>query len=143
MAIANLHETIQFNIAQRNRLSLEITELQSQKNLALYSQGDVQSLLSAEKHSVRDYFKGLYDDDPALQEKYVSYTEIPDFEEEIDRIVSEYQEQLDELAAWETVIDSQITTKSAELEEIKAYLDSYKSMVSSNIQEDFNFRLNG
>ncbi|MBQ7765023.1 hypothetical protein IJ384_06640 [bacterium] len=143
MAIANLHETIQASILRRNQLNLEITELQAQKTLATYSQADLQSLLSSEKHSVRDYFKALFEGDEALQEEYLNYTEIPDFEEEIDRITAQFQEQLDELTAWETAIDAQITTNSAELEEVKAYLESYKGMLSSNIQEDFNFGLNG
>ena len=142
MAIANLHERIQASILRRNQLNLELTELQTQKSLAVYSQADVQSLLSSEKHAVRDYFKGLYDDDEALQESYLNYTEIPDFEEQIDKIVAEFQEQLDELTAWETNIDAQITTNSAELQEENAYYDSLKSMLTSNIQEDFNFGLN-
>ena len=45
--------------------------------------------------------------------------------------------------SWETEIDAQITTNSAELEEVKVYLESYKQMLSSNVQEDFNFGLNG
>ena len=143
MAIANLHETIQASILRRNQLNLELTELQNQKSLAIYSQADLQSLLSAEKHSVRDYFKDLYENDESLQELYLDYTEIPDFEERIDRITAEFQDQLDELTAWETAIDAQITTNSAELEEVNAYLESYKSMLSTNIQEDFNFGLNG
>ena len=143
MAIANLHEVIQSSILRRNQLNLELTQLQSQKSLAIYSQADLQSLLSSEKHSVRDYFKSLYENDPALQEQYLDYTEIPDFEEEIDRITAQFQDQLDELTAWETAIDAQITTNSAELEEVKAYLDSYKSMLTTNISEDFDFGLNG
>ncbi len=143
MAIANLHETIQASILRRNQLNLELTELQSRKSLAIYEQADLQSLLSSEKHSVRDYFKTLYEGDEALQEKYLDYTKIPDFEEAIDRITAQFQDQLDELTAWETQIDAQITTNSAELEEVNAYLDSYKSMLSTNIQEDFNFGLNG
>ena len=89
--------------------------------------------------SAFEYFENL----AKLQEEYLDYTEIPDFEEEIDRITAEFQDQLDELTAWETVIDEQITTNSAELEEVNAYLESYKSMLSTNIQEDFNFGLNG
>mgnify|MGYP003294646463 CR=1 FL=1 len=63
MAVANLHETIQASIIRRNQLNLELTQLAAQKSLATYSQADVQSLLSSEKHAVRDYFKGLYEDD--------------------------------------------------------------------------------
>ena len=48
---------------------------------------------------------------------------------------------MDELSTWETQLDAQITTASAELEEINAYTESMKSMLSSNIQEDFNYGL--
>lgn len=149
MAIANLHETIQSSILRRNQLNLEISELQTQKTLATYSQADSQSLLSSEKHSVRDYFKSFEQkvDGKTVYiyngETYLDYTKIPDFEEEIDRITALYQDQLDELTAWETAIDAQITTDSAELEEVNTYIDSYKQMLSSNIQEDFNYGLNG
>ena len=141
MAIANLQETLLMYTMRRNALNLEIAELQSRKNLAVMDQADVQSLLSSEKHSVRDYFKNLYRNDEELQALYKDYTEIPDFEDEIDKIVAKYQDQLDELTAWETAVDSQITTDSAELEEINAYMESHKQMLSTNIQEDFKFGL--
>ena len=143
MAIANLQETLLMYTMRRNRLNMEISELQSRKNLAVMNQADVQSLLSAEKHSVRDYFKNLYENYDELQALYKDYTEIPDFEEEIDKIVAKYQDQLDELTAWETPIDAQITTDSAELEEVNAYMESMKQMLQTNIQDDFNFGLEG
>lgn len=143
MAIANLHETLLSYKLRRNQLNNELTELQSQKSLAVYAQGDSQSLQSSEKHQIRDYFKNLYDNDPELQEKYKDYTEIPDFEDEIDKMTAKYEEELEELTAWETEISAQITTDSAELEEVNAYLESLQSMLSSNIQEDFNYGLNG
>ena len=143
MAEATLHLTVQAHIQRRNELQKLISELQTTKSLAIYSQTDEQSLLSSEKHAVRDYFKGMWDKDPELQETYDSYTEIPDFEEEIDRIVALHQEKIQELAAWELNVDNQITTASTELEEVKAYLDSYKQMLSSNINEDFDYGLGG
>lgn len=141
MAIANLHESIQSHILRRNQLNLEISNLQTQKSLAVYSQGDLQSLFSSEKNAVRDYFKDLFETDETYCE-YLDYTEIPDYVEEIDKITARYEEQMEELTAWETAIDTQITTDSTELEEIKAYVESYKSMLTTNIQEDFNFGLN-
>ena len=143
MAIANLHETLLSYTLRKNELNLEITQLQSQKTLATYSQADAQSLLVSQKSSIREYFKNLYDGDEELQEKYLDYTQIPDFEDEIDKLTAQYQDQLDEMTAWETALDAQITTDSAELEEINAYVESMKSMLSSNIQEDFNYGLNG
>ncbi len=148
MAIANLHETLLSYKLRRNELNLQITEFQSQKSLATYSQADAQSLKNAETRSVRDYFKNLYEEDQArggahLYDDYKDYTEIPDFEEEIDKLTANYQDQLDQLTAWETAIDAQMTTASAELEEVNAYMESISSMLSSNIQEDFNYGLNG
>ena len=141
MAIANLHETIQASIIRRNQLNLELTQLAAQKSLATYSQADVHSLMSSEKNSIRAYYKDLYESDPELKELYKDYTEIPDFEAEIDKITAKFQDHLDELTAWETIIDTQITTKDAELQEINAYLESYKEMLKSNITEDFDYSL--
>jgi len=143
MAIANLHETLLSYALRRNAINLEITNLQSQKTLATYSQADAMSLKSASEREKKAFFKSLYENDPELQEKYTDYTQIPDFEDEIDKIVAEYTDHLNELTAWETAIDAQITTDSAELEETNAYMESIKSMLSSNIQGDFNYGLNG
>ena len=141
MAIANLHETLCSYALRKNQLNVEISELQARKTLAAYSQADVRSIKAQDEEEVRRYFKDLYSNDPELKEKYKDYTQIPDFEEEIDKIAAKYQEQLEELNAWETQIDADITTKSAELEEVNAYMESLKSMLSSNIQEDFKFGL--
>lgn len=143
MAVANLHETWITYKLRANQLQKEIAEFQLQKQLAAYSQADVQSLMNAEKHSARDYFKGIHKADHELQEKYADYTQMPDFEEEMDKIAAKFSDKLDELTAWETNIDAQITTASAEYEEVKAYMESVKSMLSTNVQEDFNFGLNG
>ena len=143
MAIANLHETVLAYKLRRNQINLELTQLSAQKSLATYSTADIESLKSAEKHAARDYFKNLFENDAELQAEYTDYTEIPDFEEEIDKITAKFQDQLDEMTAWETALDAQITTDSAELEEVNAWLESYKTMLSSNISEDFDFGLNG
>ena len=143
MAIANLHETLLSYKLRRNQINLEITQLQSQKSLATYSQADAMSLKSASEREKKAYFKALYENDPELQEKYTDYTQIPDFEEEMDKITAKYQDEMAELTAWETALDAQITTDSAELEEINAYMESLKSMLSTNIQNDFNYGLNG
>ena len=141
MAIANLNETLLSYKLRRNELNLEITQLQGQKSLATYAQADAQSLKNAEDRANRSYFKNLYEESPELQEKYNDYTEIPDFEEEVNRITAKFQDELDQLTAWETALDAQITTASAELEEVNAYMESMKSMLSSNVQEDFDFSL--
>ena len=93
-------------------------------------------------HCILNKASKVEQDEKELQEEYLDYTEIPDFEDEIDKLTAQYQDQFNELTAWETAIDSQITTDSAELEEVNAYMESMKSMLSSNIQEDFNYGLN-
>ena len=141
MAIANLHETLLCYTLRKNQLNLEISEYQTQKTLAAYSQADTRSIKAQDEQEIRDFYKALYEGDEDYQGKYKDYTEIPDFEAEMDKIAALYQDQLEELNAWETQIDAQITTASAELEEINAYMESMKSMLSSNIQEDFNYGL--
>ena len=142
MAIANLHETLLNYKLRRNAINLEISQLQAQKTLAAYSQADRQAIKAKDEEGVRQYFKALYEGDDDYQLQYKDYTEIPDFEEEMDKIAAKYTDELAELTAWETALDSQIQTDSAELEEINAYMESLKSMLSSNIQEDFNYGLN-
>lgn len=143
MAIANLHETLLSYTMRKNQLNLDIMQFQSQKQLAIASMADTNSLLAAGKAEIRDYFKNLYNNDEELQAAYRSYTEIPDFEEEIDKLTARIQDELDELTAWETTLDAQITTSDAELKEVEAYMESIKTMLQSNIQEDFNYGLNG
>ena len=143
MAEANLMLMIQQSIERRNQLQLDISNFHAQKNLAAYSQADTNSILSSEKAAIRDKFKNLYNNSPELQEEYVDYTEITEYEEEIDKITAQMQDEIERLSAWETSIDAQITTSSAELEEIKVYLQSYQQMMTSNIQEDYNFGIGG
>ena len=89
----------------------------------------------------REKFRKLFDETPELQEQYLDYTKIPDFEAELDKVLAKNNEQLEELAAWETILSNQITVKSTEVEELDAYLKSYKEMLSSNIKDDFEFGL--
>jgi len=141
MATAVLLETLYSYTIQKNQLTLENTMLQSRKSLVAQEQGDVNLLFNAQKGEIRDNFKELYENDPALQAKYSDYTEIPEFEEEMDKIQAELDKKLDELTNWEVQIDAQITKNSVLLEEISAYEQSFKGMYTSNIQEEYSFKL--
>lgn len=141
MAIANLSEIIQSSILRRNQLQFEISELSTQKQLLALSQGDTNSALSSAKAALREQFKEMFDTDSDLRCEYTDYTEIPEFQAELDKLTARFQEELEQLAAQETAIDAQMTTNSAELTEINAYLQQYKQYMTSNIQEDFNFGL--
>ena len=142
MAIANLHETLLSYTLRKNQLNLEISQLQSQKQLALYSQADFSHIQAQEEQELRDFYKALYEGDADYQGKYKDYTQIPEFEAELNKIAAKYQDEMDQIAVWEYQLDAQITTNSAEMEEVNAYMESIKSMLSSNIQEDFKFGLN-
>ena len=141
MAIANLHETFLTYTQRLNDINLHLTVLSGQKRLATLSQADLSSLNSAGKSSVRAYFKQMFEESTELQAKYSDYTQITGFEEEIEKLDAQYQEELEELTYWEQTIDEQITTDSTEKEEITAYMESLKSTLSSNIQEDYGYGL--
>ncbi len=141
MAIGNLEVTLLTYTESKNRLTLDITNLQSQKALAVAAQADANSIKAKDEEEVRRFFKALYEDDPEYKGKYSDYTQIPDFEEEMDKIAAKYNDELAELTAWETALDNQITTKDAEIKEIEAYEQSFKSMLQNNIQEDFKLGL--
>ena len=70
---------------------------------------------------------------------YVDYTQIPEYTEEVTYVDCYYDAQIDDLTTWEGSIDNQITTLSVELQEINSYMDSFKSMLSENIKNDFNY----
>ena len=110
--------------------------------IVIITNAEIRKMISKYK-ALRNKYKDQFDADAALQEKYTDYTEMPDFEAELDKLTAKYHDEFDQLTAWETNIDTQITTNSAELEEVNAYMESIKSMLSSNIQEDFNYSLNG
>ena len=144
MAYVNAQETLLFYTQEKARITLRISELQGQKSLAIYEQTDCQGLLNARKGEVRSTYAELWNEKEEYWTEecdYTDYTEIPGYEEELEKITATIQEQLDELNAWEVMIDNEITTESTRLEQIKAYESFFKSTVTSNIQNDLNFGL--
>lgn len=152
MGIAVNSETIKFLKLRRNYLNLEISELENRKQVGVWSQADAVFEKNSKIDKAKRYFQNVYNKEYGIGTKhevkeskrdYISYEEMPDFEKEIDRITAEYQDYIDELSAWEDDIDAQITTDDAERQEVTAYLDSWKQMLSTNIQSDFSFGLDG
>ena len=70
---------------------------------------------------------------------YVDYTEIPEYTEEVEYIDCYYEAEVADMTAWESQLENQITTLSTELQEINSYMDSYKTMLSDNIKNDYNY----
>ena len=57
MAIANLQETWRTYTLRKNALSVEISNLQAQRTLATYQQGDSQSIKTQKKTKIREQYK--------------------------------------------------------------------------------------
>lgn len=146
MATANLLETILTYKENINRLTYQNSVLQCQKSLALYEQSDIRTLEAAKKGEVRSKYAEIWEEkhyEDIKDDPYADYTDLPDYIDEIDRIVAEAQRQIDELTNWETFLTNEITVNDASIQEMKAYLESYQGMLTSNIQEDFEFGLGG
>ena len=141
MAIVILHETVRTSKERKAELLNLIANYQANKRLCAAEVADANSLVAAQKQEIRTFYKNLYNDNKADYEanKIYDYTEIPDFEEELDKIVAQNQEELERLSAWEVELDAQITSADVELKEIEAFLQSYNSMLTTNISNDFNY----
>ncbi|MCQ2739173.1 MAG: hypothetical protein MJ237_02970 [bacterium] len=143
MAIANLHQTLLFCTTEKNDLLNEIEHLTTQKSFMLDVAANDSRLLTAEKSALNSKFRKIFENSEEYQEDYQSYTEIPEFEVALDKILAEITEHQQETAMAETVFDEQITTCDTEIKEIEAYEESFKSQLTSNISKDFNLSLGG
>ena len=140
MAEAVLNETLLSYIFRRNQINTQIVQYQNRKTLASSETADMAEWKTARYRSARAMGKEIYANKyENTTNSYADYTEIPEYTEEIDYVEAYYESQISDLTAWETNIDNQITTLSTELQEINSYMDSYKSILSENIKNDFNY----
>ena len=142
MGTAIPHETVIELKERRNDINLELSNLTAEKRDAVYEQADATSIKGHETEDVRQYFKALYEGDEDMQLQYKDFTYIPDFDREMDKITSEYNDNIAQLTVWEEDLGAQITTDSTELEEVNAYIESFDSILKNNISNDFNYGLN-
>ena len=139
--VANLLETLHSYVLRKNALQCEIMENQALKACAVAETANNNSILSAGKAELRARFKKLYKENPNEYPDINSYEEIPEFKEQMDKLTAQIQEQLDEIAAWETQLNNEQTQMSTEMAEIDAYMDSFKQMLQQNITDKFNLSL--
>lgn len=143
MAYANLNETLMSYKLRRNRLQVEITNMQSQKRMALNEQLDFTQLIQARKAEAKNEWKAEYEaNKDGIYADLVSYTEIDEYEDAVDKIQADFEIFNAELTAWETDLDTRIATADVELKEVEAYISSFDEMLSSNIQNDHNYGKN-
>lgn len=141
MAVASLNEIIQSYIMRRNAINLDLTNYSSQKTLSSGETTDLASWKNSRNSAIRAEYKNIFNTDYKNQEghNYVDFTELPEYQDEIDYVESHYEARTEDLTAWEVQLDNQITTVNVELNEITSYIDSFKQMLSSNIKTDYNY----
>lgn len=140
MSEAILNETLLSYVQRRNSINVQVTKYQNQKTLATSETTDLAEWRTAKYTALRTQCKNIF----SVSYKnstysYSDYTEIPEYTEEVEYIDCYYEAQTEDLTNWETLIDNHITTLSTELTEINSYLDSYKSMLGDNIQNDYSY----
>ncbi len=141
MAEAVLNETLLSYVHRRNMITTQITQMQNSKTLASAQTRDLADWRTNRYKAVRNECKNIftttYVNNP--QYTYHDYTEIPEYAEEIEYVDCYYESQVEEMTSWEAILQNQITTLSTELQEINSYMDSYKTMISENIKNDYNY----
>lgn len=144
MAVASLNEIIQSYIRRRNAINLDLTNYSNQKTLSTSQTADLAGWKNTRYQAIRTEYKNIFSMTYKNNEKYtyVDYSELPEYQDEISYVDSYYEARMEDLTAWETQLDSQITTINTELSEINSYIDSFKQMVSSNIKVDYNYGTN-
>ena len=144
MAVASLSEIIQSYIMRRNSINLDLTRYSNQKTLSTAQTADLatwkNSRYTALRAEYKNIFTATYKDNESYT--YVDYTELPEYQDEISYVDSYYEAKIEDLTAWETQLDNQITTINTELSEINSYIDSFKQMLSNNIKVDYNYGTN-
>ena len=145
MAVASLNELIQSYIKRRNTINLDLTNYSNQKTLSTARTYDLAAWKNSRYTAIRTEYKNIFSTTYKDNDKYtyVDYTEIPQYQDEIDYVDSYYEAKMEDLTAWETQLDNQITTINTELSEINSYIDSFKNMLSNNIKVDYNYGTNG
>jgi len=146
MAIASLNEVIQSYIQRRNAMNLELTNYSNQKTLSTARQSDFAGWKNARNQALRTEYKAIQNNAVKVDtgfiyagNTYVDYTEIPEYKDEVSYVDTYYEARIEDLTAWETQLDNQITTMNVELNEVNAYIDSFKQTLSSNIKVDYAY----
>ena len=140
MAEAILNETLLSYVHRRNQINTQITQLQNSKTVAASEAADLSHWKMAKYKDLRVQCKNIFSNSYiGSTYSYHDYTEIPEYTEEVEYIDCYYEGEVGEMTSWENQLENQITTLSVELQEINSYMDSYKSMLSENIKNDFNY----
>ncbi|MBQ6515649.1 hypothetical protein IJI31_00560 [bacterium] len=148
MAESNLQLCIQSYIIRRNEINNLLSDLADQKMLISYQQLRNTTKANAAKSALRQQWSEKWNeqfdrasDQDAFMEKYGDYSAMEGYKTSLESLNAELAKLEEELTAKENHIDNQVTTNSTELTEVNAYMESYKSMLKSNIGNDFKYGL--
>ena len=139
MSEAILNETLLSYVHRRNQINTMITQYNNSKTLASSQTADLADWKNAKMSALRVECKNIFSTTYKDSKEYADYTEIPEYQEEVEYIDCYFDAETADVTAWEVQIDNQITTLSAELQEINSFMDSYKTMLSDNIKNDYNY----
>ena len=137
MSVASIQESLLTYTLRSNQLTLDVMNLQSYKELSICEQADTSNLLNLNINEIGEDFKALWESNPELQEKYIDYTEIPEYTAEMNKIQAQFEMHLNELKLQEDNYDRQMTTKNAEHEEVKSIMQSLRNTLSASIKSEF------
>ena len=148
MAESNLQLCIQSYIIRRNEINNLLSDLADQKMLISYQQMRNTTKANAQKSALRKEWDDRWheefemaSDQDAFMEKYGDYSAMEGYKTSLESLNAELAILEEELTAKENFVDNCVTTNSAELTEINAYMESYKGMMKNNISSDFNYNL--
>ena len=104
MAIASLNEIIQSYIMRRNAINLDLTNYSTQKTMSSSRQSDLAGWKNARYNAIRTEYKNIFSTTYKDNDKYsyVDYTQIPEYQDEVDYVESYYEARIEDLTAWET-----------------------------------------
>jgi len=149
MAESNLQLCIQSYIIRRNEINNLLSDLADQKMLISYQQMRNTTKANAAKSALRKQWSEKWEEDfnrasdqDLFMERYGDYSAMEGYKEAFESMNAEIARLEEELTAKENHIDNQVTTNSTELTEIKTWMESHKSMLKSNIANDFKYGLN-
>ena len=138
MAEATLNETLLSYVYRRNMIDMQIAQLNQNKLLAVTESSDLSDWKIAKYKALRSECQNIFSAS-YMDSSYKSYTEIPEYTEEVEYIDCYFEAEKEDMADWESALDNEITALSVELSEINTFVDSYKNMMSDNIKRDYNY----
>ena len=140
MAFVGKFDQLLFVQERLSQISLDVAKASSAETDAIANQKEVQRLKGCEERELREAYRAEYEDNiEEYDGKYSDYTELPDFENELQSISAIFDDQLEVYAYWENVNHTEVITSTAEQQRLKLDEERLQQELSSDIQNDMNY----